>query len=101
MTQELSTSTTPELTGVARAFLQANPQIADSLGIDRIPHEFSADETTGAMFDPNRMTVEDLSAKIDKLFDSLPRTGGASGPVAQARELPSAPTSGVYGQTGF
>lgn len=86
-----------QVEAVAQKILEGFPHLADSLGVSRTPHQFSTDDMSGVVFDPNaanvgmaiaRLETENklLQAKLDAIFDRLPAPPGASGPIVNPGE---------------
>ena len=75
------------LESFANVLGEAFPHLRDALGLPRHPHQFTKDEMSGAVFDPNRATIdalmqknEHLEAMLTQILGRLPQLPGVTEP---------------------
>lgn len=84
------------LESMAHVLGEAFPHLRDSLGLNRYPHQFTKDDMSGTVFDPNRATIDSLVADnkrmmgmMDRILGRLPELPPGSGPAAPKPDGPA------------
>jgi hypothetical protein len=73
---------------------EAFPHLRDAAGLPRHPHQFTKDEMSGQVFDPNAGTIQSLQADNAMMKDMLTKILGRLPQLPEGNAEADAPTPG-------